>query len=219
MGEARPGELPAEEREAALLRTHSQTSGWSLTAQDVFNNVVRTAVEAMAATQGHTQSLHTNALDEALALPTDFGPHRPAIPRSCCSRRAAPVKTIDPWGGSAWRRWLICRARFAKALAHIEEVEASGGMAKAIEAGIPKRIDEAAATSRFVSTRARRPWVGVNKYKPESEAAIDVPGRRYLAVRGADREAEASARRARRVATQAALAELTTCGDGRRQPA
>ena len=167
------------------LRTHSQTSGWSLTAQDVFNNVVRTAIEAMAATQGHTQSLHTNALDEALALPTDFSARIARNTQILLQQESGTCKTIDPWGGSAYVERLTAELA-EKALAHIAEVEELGGMAKAIEAGIPKlRIEEAAAKTQARIDSGSQTVVGVNKYKPESEAAIDVLKVDNSAVRAA----------------------------------
>ena len=130
---------------SSSLRTHSQTSGWSLTAQDVFNNVTRTCVEAMAATQGHTQSLHTNALDEALALPTDFSARIARNTQLFLQQESGTTRTVDPWGGSHHVEWLTNELAH-KAMAHITEVEEMGGMAAAIEAGIPKlRIEEAAA--------------------------------------------------------------------------
>ncbi|MFD1048973.1 methylmalonyl-CoA mutase family protein, partial [Kibdelosporangium lantanae] len=126
------------------LRTHSQTSGWSLTAQDVYNNVVRTCVEAMAATQGHTQSLHTNALDEALALPTDFSARIARNTQLVLQQESGTTRVIDPWGGSAFVERLTYELAH-KAWGHIAEVESAGGMARAIDAGIPKlRIEEAA---------------------------------------------------------------------------
>ncbi|SNZ07033.1 methylmalonyl-CoA mutase [Cohaesibacter gelatinilyticus] len=156
------------------LRTHSQTSGWSLTAQDVFNNVGRTAIEAMAATQGHTQSLHTNALDEALALPTDFSARIARNTQLFLQQESGTTKVIDPWGGSHYIEKLTHELA-EKALAHIREVEELGGMAKAIEAGIPKlRIEEAAAKTQARIDSGTQTVVGVNKYKPENEAAIDV---------------------------------------------
>jgi methylmalonyl-CoA mutase len=130
------------------LRTHSQTSGWSLTAQDVFNNVVRTCVEAMAATQGHTQSLHTNALDEALALPTDFSARIARNTQLFLQQESGTCRVIDPWGGSYYVERLTYELA-KKAWAHIQEVEAAGGMTAAINAGIPKlRIEEAAARTQ-----------------------------------------------------------------------
>ena len=133
---------------AISLRTHCQTSGWSLTAQDVFNNVTRTAVEAMAATQGGTQSLHTNSLDEALALPTDFSARIARNTQIFLQKESGTTRIIDPWGGSSFVEKLT-HDLAEKALAHIEEIDALGGMAKAIEAGIPKqRIEEAAARTQ-----------------------------------------------------------------------
>jgi methylmalonyl-CoA mutase len=156
------------------LRTHSQTSGWSLTAQDVFNNVIRTQIEAMAATQGHTQSLHTNALDEALALPTDFSARIARNTQLFLQQESGTTRVIDPWGGSFYVERLT--ADLAKrAQAHIDEVEKLGGMAKAIEAGIPKlRIEEAAARTQARIDSGRQSVIGVNKYKPENEQPIDV---------------------------------------------
>jgi methylmalonyl-CoA mutase len=156
------------------LRTHSQTSGWSLTAQDVFNNVTRTCVEAMAATQGHTQSLHTNALDEALALPTDFSARIARNTQLLIQQESGTTRVIDPWGGSAYVEKLTYDLA-RKAWQHIQEVEAAGGMAKAIDAGIPKlRIEEAAARTQARIDSGRQPVIGVNKYRVETDQAIDV---------------------------------------------
>src|SRR5499427_7967047 len=154
------------------LRTHCQTSGWSLTAQDVFNNVMRTAIEAMAATQGHTQSLHTNALDEALALPTDFSARIARNTQLMLQQESGTTRTVDPWGGSFYiERLTDDLAR--KAWGHIAEVEAMGGMAKAIEAGLPKlRIEEAAAKTQARIDAGAQSVIGVNKYRPEREAAV-----------------------------------------------
>ncbi|WP_293853394.1 methylmalonyl-CoA mutase [uncultured Alsobacter sp.] len=156
------------------LRTHSQTSGWSLTAQDVFNNVVRTQIEAMAATQGHTQSLHTNALDEALALPTDFSARIARNTQLVLQQESGTTRIIDPWGGSFYVERLT-QELAAKAWAHIQEVEDLGGMAKAIEAGIPKlRIEEAAAKTQARIDGRTQTVVGVNRYRPTEEKPIDV---------------------------------------------
>lgn len=156
------------------LRTHSQTSGWSLTAQDVFNNVTRTCVEAMAATQGHTQSLHTNALDEALALPTDFSARIARNTQLLIQQESGTTRVIDPWGGSAYVEKLTYDLA-RRAWQHIQEVEAAGGMAKAIDAGIPKlRIEEAAARTQARIDSGRQPVIGVNKYRVESDEQIDV---------------------------------------------
>ncbi|MGW0499449.1 methylmalonyl-CoA mutase [Streptomyces sp. NPDC003007] len=156
------------------LRTHSQTSGWSLTAQDVFNNVTRTCVEAMAATQGHTQSLHTNALDEALALPTDFSARIARNTQLLLQQESGTTRVIDPWGGSAYVEKLTYDLA-RRAWQHIEEVEAAGGMAKAIDAGIPKlRIEEAAARTQARIDSGRQPVIGVNKYRVVTDEQIDV---------------------------------------------
>src|SRR6202795_1012537 len=156
------------------LRTHCQTSGWSLTAQDVFNNVTRTTVEAMAATQGHTQSLHTNALDEALALPTDFSARIARNTQLFLQQESGTNRIIDPWGGSYYVERLT-HDLAAKAWGHIQEVEALGGMAKAIEAGVPKlRIEEASAKTQARIDAGKQAVIGVNKYKPSNEAPIDV---------------------------------------------
>ncbi|MFJ6154396.1 methylmalonyl-CoA mutase [Micromonospora profundi] len=156
------------------LRAHSQTSGWSLTAQDVFNNVVRTCVEAMAATQGHTQSLHTNALDEALALPTDFSARIARNTQLLLQQESGTTRVIDPWGGSAYVERLT-HDLAARAWKHIQEVEAAGGMARAIDEGIPKlRIEEAAARTQARIDSGRQPVIGVNKYRPDADEPIDV---------------------------------------------
>ncbi|PZN99321.1 MAG: methylmalonyl-CoA mutase [Hyphomicrobiales bacterium] len=156
------------------LRTHCQTSGWSLTAQDVFNNVPRTMIEAMAATQGHTQSLHTNALDEALALPTDFSARIARNTQIVLQQESGTSRIIDPWGGSYYVERLTAELA-RKAWAHIQEVEALGGMAKAIEAGIPKlRIEEAAAKTQARIDGGQQAIIGVNMFKPDNEASIDV---------------------------------------------
>ena len=156
------------------LRTHSQTSGWSLTAQDVFNNVARTCIEAMAATQGHTQSLHTNALDEALALPTDFSARIARNTQLLLQQESGTTRVIDPWGGSAYVERLTYELA-RKAWAHIQEAEAYGGMSKAIEEGIPKmRIEEAAARTQARIDSGRQPVIGVNKYRSGADEAIEV---------------------------------------------
>jgi len=156
------------------LRTHSQTSGWSLTAQDVYNNVVRTCVEAMAATQGHTQSLHTNAFDEALALPTDFSARIARNTQLYLQQESGTTKVIDPWGGSYYVERLT-RELADRALGHIAEIEEMGGMAHAIEAGVPKmRIEEAAARTQARIDSGRQTVVGVNKYRLDVDEEIDV---------------------------------------------
>lgn len=156
------------------LRTHSQTSGWSLTAQDVFNNVTRTCIEAMAATQGHTQSLHTNALDEALALPTDFSARIARNTQLFLQQESGTTRIIDPWGGSYYVERLT-KELADKAWGHIQEVEALGGMAKAIEAGIPKlKIEEAAARTQARIDSGHQKIIGVNAFRPTDEASIDI---------------------------------------------
>ncbi|TDR94060.1 methylmalonyl-CoA mutase [Enterovirga rhinocerotis] len=156
------------------LRTHCQTSGWSLAAQDVFNNVPRTMIEAMAATQGGTQSLHTNALDEALALPTDFSARIARNTQLVLQQESGTTRIIDPWGGSYFIEKLTADLA-AKAWSHIQEVEKLGGMAKAIEAGIPKlRIEEAAARTQARLDSGAQSLIGVNKFRPEEDRQIDV---------------------------------------------
>src|SRR5579872_5012157 len=164
---------PQSERSLAL-RAHTQTSGWSLASQDVFNNVPRTMIEAMAATQGQTQSLHTNALDEALALPTDFSARIARNTQIVLQQEAGATRIVDPWGGSYYVETLTYELA-RKAWAHIEEVEALGGMAKAIEAGIPKlRIEEAAARTQARIDAGVQAVIGVNKFQPADEAPIEV---------------------------------------------
>ncbi len=156
------------------LRTHSQTSGWSLTAQDVYNNVIRTCVEAMASTQGHTQSLHTNALDEALALPTDFSARIARNTQLFLQQESNTTKVIDPWGGSYYVERLTADLA-ARALGHIDEVESAGGMAAAIEAGIPKlRIEEAAARTQARIDSGQQPVIGINRYRLDHNEDVDV---------------------------------------------
>jgi methylmalonyl-CoA mutase len=156
------------------LRTHCQTSGWSLAAQDVFNNVVRTAIEAMAATQGATQSLHTNALDEALALPTDFSARIARNTQIVLQQESGTTRVIDPWGGSFYVERLT-HDLAAQAWGHIREVEELGGMTRAIEAGLPKlRIEEAAARTQARIDTGAQAVLGVNRYRPRDEAPIDV---------------------------------------------
>ncbi len=156
------------------LRTHSQTSGWSLTEQDPFNNVARTCVEAMAAVMGHTQSLHTNSLDEAIALPTDFSARIARNTQLVLQAESGVTNVVDPWGGSYYVERLT-HELVQKAWAHIEEVEKLGGMAKAIETGLPKlRIEEAAARRQAMIDSGAETIVGVNKYRLEKEAPIDI---------------------------------------------
>ncbi|MCM3113717.1 methylmalonyl-CoA mutase [Neobacillus sp. MER 74] len=156
------------------LRTHSQTSGWSLTAQDPYNNVTRTCIEAMAATMGHTQSLHTNALDEAIALPTDFSARIARNTQLYLKEETGICNVVDPWGGSYYVESLTHELAH-KAWEHIQEVESLGGMAKAIESGLPKmRIEEAAARRQAYIDSGKETIIGVNKYRLETEDPIDV---------------------------------------------
>ncbi|WP_040281508.1 methylmalonyl-CoA mutase [Tessaracoccus massiliensis] len=156
------------------LRTHSQTSGWSLTAQDVYNNVARTCIEAMAATQGHTQSLHTNALDEAIALPTDFSARIARNTQLFIQQESKTTQTVDPWAGSAYVEKLTDQLA-RRAWERIQEVEQAGGMAKAIEQGIPKmRIEEAAARTQARIDSGRQPVIGVNKYTLDEDEQLEV---------------------------------------------
>ncbi len=167
-------EFAPKDARSLALRTHCQTSGWSLTAQDVFNNVTRTAIEALAATHGGTQSLHTNALDEAIALPTDFSARIARNTQLFIQQETGTCRTIDPWGGSHYVERLTYEL-VRKAQAHIAEVEELGGMAKAIAAGIPKmRIEEAAARTQARIDSGAQTIVGVNKYQVADEAKIEV---------------------------------------------
>jgi methylmalonyl-CoA mutase len=198
------------------LRTHCQTSGWSLTAQDVYNNVVRTCIEAMAASQGHTQSLHTNSLDEALALPTDFSARIARNTQLLLQLESGTTRPVDPWGGSYYVEWLTHELA-ARAQAHIDEVEALGGMVKAIEAGVPKlRIEEAAARTQARIDSGRQTIVGVNRFKPAHEEAIPVLKVDNAAVRKTQIERLDKLRRERdQGATDRALEALTACAEGR----
>ena len=197
------------------LRTHSQTSGWSLTAQDVFNNVIRTCVEAMAATQGHTQSLHTNALDEALALPSDFSARIARNTQLMLQQESGTTRVIDPWGGSAFVEKLTYDLA-RKAWGHIREVEAAGGMARAIDAGIPKlRIEEAAARTQARIDSGRQPVIGVNKYQVADDEQIDVLKVDNAGVRAQQLDKLRRLREERdENATQDALRRLTAAAEG-----
>jgi methylmalonyl-CoA mutase len=167
-------EFDPQNPKSLSLRTHSQTSGWSLTAQDVFNNVPRTAIEAMAATQGHTQSLHTNALDEAIALPTDFSARIARNTQLLLQQESGTTGTIDPWGGSYYVERLT-HDLAERAWAHILEAERAGGMAKAIEQGIPKmRIEEAAARTQARIDAGSQAVIGVNTHRLAAEDKLDV---------------------------------------------
>ncbi|MDR0543799.1 MAG: methylmalonyl-CoA mutase [Odoribacteraceae bacterium] len=196
------------------LRTHSQTSGWSLTEQDPFNNVGRTCIEAMGAALGHTQSLHTNALDEAIALPTDFSARIARNTQIYIQDETTVDYAIDPWGGSYYVESLT-RDLVEKAWAHIQEVEALGGMAKAIESGIPKlRIEEAAARTQARIDSGAQVIVGTNKYRLEKEDPIDILEVDNTAVREAQvkRLQELKANRdAARV--EKALEAITRCAE------
>ena len=204
-----------EDARSLSLRTHCQTSGWSLAAQDVFNNVSRTMIEAMAATQGQTQSLHTNALDEALALPTDFSARIARNTQIVLQQEAGATRIVDPWGGSYYVEKLTYDLA-AKAWGHIEEIEALGGMTKAIEAGIPKlRIEEASAKTQARIDAGLQSVIGVNKYQPTDEAPIDVLKIDNTAVRTMQLDKLKRLRAERDpVALQEALDALTRAADG-----
>jgi methylmalonyl-CoA mutase len=167
-------EFDPQNPKSLSLRTHSQTSGWSLTAQDVFNNVGRTCIEAMASTQGHTQSLHTNALDEAIALPTDFSARIARNTQLLLQQESGTTGTIDPWAGSYYVERLT-HDLAERAWAHIQEAEQAGGMAKAIEQGIPKmRIEEAAARTQARIDSGVQKVIGVNTYRLAAEDPLEV---------------------------------------------
>ena len=196
------------------LRTHCQTSGWSLTAQDVYNNVVRTCIEAMAATQGHTQSLHTNSLDEAIALPTDFSARIARNTQLYLQLESGTTKVIDPWGGSYYVERLTHELAL-RAWEHIKEVEELGGMTKAIEAGLPKlRIEEAAARTQARIDSGQQTIVGINKYRLEKEDPLEVLKVDNTAVREAQlaRLAELRAERDD-AALRPKLEALTKCAE------
>lgn len=203
-------EFGAKNAKSLSLRTHSQTSGWSLTAQDAFNNVARTCVEAMAATQGHTQSLHTNALDEALALPTDFSARIARNTQLLLAQESGTTRPIDPWGGSYYVEWLTHQLA-QKAREHIREVSEHGGMAQAIGEGIPKlRIEEAAARTQARIDSGTQTVIGVNRYQVDEDHEIEVLKVENSRVR-AEQIAKLERLRSERddAATQAALAELS----------
>ncbi len=204
-----------EDARSLSLRTHCQTSGWSLAAQDVFNNVSRTMIEAMAATQGQTQSLHTNALDEALALPTDFSARIARNTQIVLQQEAGATRIVDPWGGSYYVEKLTYDLA-RKAWGHIEEIEALGGMTKAIEAGIPKlRIEEASAKTQARIDAGMQSVIGVNKYQPTDEAPIDVLKIDNTAVRTMQLDKLKRLRAERDpAALQEALDALTRAADG-----
>ncbi len=207
------GFKPKSEKSLSL-RAHCQTSGWSLTAQDVYNNISRTCIEAMAATHGHTQSLHTNALDEALALPTDFSARIARNTQLFIQQETGTTDIIDPWGGSYYVERLTADLA-AKAWGHIQEVEAEGGMAKAIEAGIPKlRIEDAAARTQARIDSGRQTVVGVNKYQLDETEKIDVLKVDNSAVRASQLEKLARLRAERNdTEVKATLEALTKAAD------
>jgi methylmalonyl-CoA mutase len=196
------------------LRTHSQTSGWSLTEQDPFNNVARTALEAMGAALGHTQSLHTNSLDEAIALPTDFSARIARNTQLYLQDETSICNVIDPWGGSYYVEALT-NELMRKAWAHIEEIESLGGMAKAIETGVPKmRIEEAAAKRQARIDSSREVIVGVNKYKLDEEEAIEILEVDNSAVRESQLKRLADLRANRDNAkVQEAIEAITKCAE------
>ncbi|HEX9906544.1 MAG TPA: methylmalonyl-CoA mutase [Propylenella sp.] len=200
---------------STLLRTHCQTSGWSLTAQDAFNNVARTMIEAMAATAGGTQSLHTNALDEALALPTDFSARIARNTQLVLALESGLTRTIDPWGGSYFVERLTADLA-ARARAHITEVEALGGMARAIETGLPqRRIEEAAARAQARIDSGQQIVVGVNRHRSRDAADVEVLRVDNAAVRAEQLEKLARLRRERDgAAVEAALAGLDGAAQG-----
>jgi methylmalonyl-CoA mutase len=203
-------EFDPKSAKSLSLRTHSQTSGWSLTAQDVFNNVARTCIEAMAATQGHTQSLHTNALDEALALPTDFSARIARNTQLVLQQESGTTRPIDPWGGSYYVEWLTHQLAL-RARAHIEEVAEHGGMAQAISEGIPKlRIEEAAARTQARIDSGQQPVIGVNKYQVVQDQEVEVLKVENSRVRTEQFAKLKKLRESRdAAAVEAALAELT----------
>ena len=208
----------AKNPKSLALRTHSQTSGWSLTEQDPFNNVGRTCIEAMAAVLGHTQSLHTNALDEAIALPTDFSARIARNTQIYIQNETKVCKHIDPWAGSYYVETLT-NELVHKAWEHIQEIEKLGGMAKAIETGVPKmRIEEAAARTQARIDSGVQVIVGTNKYRLDHEDPIDILEVDNTAVRMQQEENLAKVRAARdEEACKAALARLTEIvrnGDG-----
>jgi methylmalonyl-CoA mutase len=205
---------PKDERSLSL-RTHCQTSGWSLTAQDPYNNITRTMIEAMAATQGHTQSLHTNSFDEAMALPTDHSARIARNTQLILQKESGTTRMIDPWGGSAYVERLT-HDLAARALAHIEEVESLGGMAAAIEKGIPKlRIEEAAARTQARIDSGEQILVGVNAHRPQTDIEVDV-----LKIDNAEVKARQLAKLQRLKGTrdvaalESALAALTRAAEG-----
>jgi methylmalonyl-CoA mutase len=206
------GRFDPKNPKSRALRTHSQTSGWSLTEQDPFNNVARTCLEALAAATGHTQSLHTNALDEAIALPTDFSARIARNTQLHLQQETGICSVVDPWGGSYYVEYLT-QELIKKVRVHLDEVEKMGGMTKAIEAGIPKlRIEEAAARRQARIDSGRETIVGLNKYRLEQEAPLDILEVDNTAVRESQIKRLKALRAARdESAVKAALAALTEC--------
>ncbi len=204
----------AKKPKSTMLRTHCQTSGWSLAAQDPYNNVARTCIEALAATTGHTQSLHTNSFDEALALPTDFSARIARNTQIFLEREAGVTRAIDPWGGSYYVEWLT-QALADRAWAHMQEIDAMGGMAKAIEAGLPKRrIEEAAARTQARIDSGQQTLVGVNKYVTTSAPAIETLEIDNSAVRDAQLRRLAQLREERdQAAVDVVLTRLAAAAD------
>ena len=204
----------AQNPKSLALRTHCQTSGWSLAASDPYNNVARTCIEALAAVSGHTQSLHTNAFDEALALPTDASARIARNTQILLQQEAGITETIDPWGGSHYVEWLTDQLA-RRAWAHIVEIEQMGGMAAAIEQGLPKRrIEEAAARTQARIDGGQQVVVGVNRYRPEHETPVDVLAIDNAAVRTAQLARLDELRRNRDAsAVKSTLAALQACGE------
>jgi methylmalonyl-CoA mutase len=199
------------------LRTHSQTSGWSLAEQDPFNNVIRTCIEAMAAALGHTQSLHTNALDEAIALPTDFSARIARNTQLYLQSETQICRVVDPWGGSYYVEALTNELMY-RGWRHIQEIETLGGMAKAIETGLPKmRIEESAARRQARIDSGRETIVGVNKYRLAREEPLDILEVDNEAVRNAQLKRLAKLRAERdAAAVQRALDAITACAESGR---
>jgi methylmalonyl-CoA mutase len=206
------GRFNPKNPKSLALRTHSQTSGWSLTEQDPFNNVARTSLEALAAVCGHTQSLHTNALDEAIALPTDFSARIARNTQLHLQQETGVCNVVDPWGGSYYVEYLTAEL-IKKARAHLEEVETLGGMTKAIEAGIPKlRIEEASARRQAKIDSGKETIVGLNKFRLTKEAPIDILEVDNATVRIAQVKRLKELRASRDEAKcRASLAALTAC--------
>jgi methylmalonyl-CoA mutase len=202
---------PKNEKSLAL-RTHCQTSGWSLTEQDPFNNITRTCIEAMAAVMGHTQSLHTNALDEAIALPTDFSARIARNTQIFLQEETSITKAVDPWGGSYYLEKLTHELA-QKAWQHIEEIEKMGGMAKAIESGYPKmKIEEAAARKQALIDAGKETIVGVNKYQVDEKAVMDIREVNNTAVREEQIQRLEQVKQTRiKADVEAALDAITRC--------